>query len=925
MGAVASAVGNIVQGAVSVVTKVVKSVGAITVKAVSAVAKSVEKVGQTVGKIAENIARDPLPTLITYAAQAVGIPAPLTAAAIAAARGSSIQDIAVSAAAVYAGGKVAQNVKVPGLESLSPATQQIIQNTVSGAAGSAAISAISGQSLDNILKSAAAGGISSAVQANLSQMTNAAGQPLFKPGELTTQMINNASAQAVLAVINGKSIQTAIQNAAATTLASYGLTKVASNVKSAYDNLVNKTNELNALLTNKNQSATAIESIASQYSNAVSEMQQVYKNYETNTAEIQNLTNIFNENKAAYDNAVQAIENIKNNPGEFDANYYLQKYPDVANSWYASDPFLHYEEWGQYEEGRYPNANYEIAQNYANQAGTFADRANAAAAQIETLVNQTNEIIANYQTLENNAAAIKNAYDIELTKLEQLATQIDQTANQVQTLTNNLGTAAQQLESAGQAAVSDSINQAIDIATGDVRDRLLADQVASQESQFSQETVNLANQYVNLDPASQEAYQNLVDSGIPPAQAMQQVQSVIQEFNQQQQQQAINSGATEWVDNMGVTNALITGVGVNLSTAEPTPPPPPEPVTFVDVLKNIGGLLGLGTSDPNAVRYALLGTGATGGQFQFGIIGFDTPQKKQQALDQIDLVMDNLTPEERSIIEDVKKSVEAQPITPKPTAGQPGGGGGGGTGAESPESAGPSGGAQTPEFTNVTPAPKPPTLTGPTTVIQPDIVTQVVPSPTGPQNLGPTTPATSTGAASTTQTPLGPSGFPVIQGVTTQQGGTNVVSLGGAGDRDTAILNLISGNGTGQGTGQGGTAGGGFGTGRGEGEGTGVGRGEGSGTGGGIGSGIGIGQGSGIGAGEGVGGGQVLAGPRLITAGGRAVTTANLNMPQQQALLGALLGTGLTSGGTGEPILGEDESKRRLVWNVESLRNALGI
>ena len=156
MGAVASAVGGAISSvgravakAADVVGNVIKSVGSITVKAVNSVATAVSKVGNTIGKIAENIARDPLPTLLTYAAQAasVGTPlapftAPLTAAAIAAARGRSIQEVAISAAAVYAGGKVAQTIKVPGLDSLTPATRQIIQNTVSGAAGSAAVSAI---------------------------------------------------------------------------------------------------------------------------------------------------------------------------------------------------------------------------------------------------------------------------------------------------------------------------------------------------------------------------------------------------------------------------------------------------------------------------------------------------------------------------------------------------------------------------------------------------------------------------------------------------------------------------------------------------------------------------------------------------------------------------------------------------------------
>jgi hypothetical protein len=55
------------------------------------------------------------------------------------------------------------------------------------------------------------------------------------------------------------------------------------------------------------------------------------------------------------------------------------------------------------------------------------------------------------------------------------------------------------------------------------------------------------------------------------------------------------------------------------------------------------------------------------------------------------------------------------------------------------------------------------------------------------------------------------------------------------------------------------------------------------------------------------------------------MTRAAGGIPQADSMLGALLGTALTPAGSTEPIMGEDESKRRAVWNLESLRNALGI
>ena len=56
---------------------------------------------------------------------------------------------------------------------------------------------------------------------------------------------------------------------------------------------------------------------------------------------------------------------------------------------------------------------------------------------------------------------------------------------------------------------------------------------------------------------------------------------------------------------------------------------------------------------------------------------------------------------------------------------------------------------------------------------------------------------------------------------------------------------------------------------------------------------------------------------------GTRTLARTLGLPQADSALGAILGTSLTP--AGEPILGEDESQRRAVWNIESLRNALGI
>jgi hypothetical protein len=144
MGAVAESIG----GAVS---DVFEAAG----DAVSDVGKAVESVGQAIGDTAEAIAQDPIPVLVSVAAQAVGIPAPLTAAAITAARGGSIEDIAKSAGAAYVGGQITQ-----GVSDYLPVSEPVVRDIVGGTLASGTSAAITG---GDIGASALAGGVGSGV------------------------------------------------------------------------------------------------------------------------------------------------------------------------------------------------------------------------------------------------------------------------------------------------------------------------------------------------------------------------------------------------------------------------------------------------------------------------------------------------------------------------------------------------------------------------------------------------------------------------------------------------------------------------------------------------------------------------------------------------------------------------------------------
>jgi hypothetical protein len=127
--------------AVKAVKKVVKKTGEAVGKAVKKVTKAVEKVGKAIDKnIIQPIKEDPVSFVVQVAATAAGIPPPVTAAAITAAKGGDLEDIGKSAVAAYVAPKVGQSVAT----SVASATAgSALQNTLASAAGGAASGATS--------------------------------------------------------------------------------------------------------------------------------------------------------------------------------------------------------------------------------------------------------------------------------------------------------------------------------------------------------------------------------------------------------------------------------------------------------------------------------------------------------------------------------------------------------------------------------------------------------------------------------------------------------------------------------------------------------------------------------------------------------------------------------------------------------------
>lgn len=99
-------VADIVEGAFDAVGDVFEAVGDVVEDVGDVVGDALEYVGNTV----ENVIKDPLPTLLSIAGSAIGIPPPLTSAAITAARGGDLEDIVLSAGTSYVAGQSGQFV-----------------------------------------------------------------------------------------------------------------------------------------------------------------------------------------------------------------------------------------------------------------------------------------------------------------------------------------------------------------------------------------------------------------------------------------------------------------------------------------------------------------------------------------------------------------------------------------------------------------------------------------------------------------------------------------------------------------------------------------------------------------------------------------------------------------------------------------------
>jgi len=183
-------------------------------KAVDKLVDSFGNVIDTTIKKIDSIVRNPLPTIetvaLTYAfgpsgagfseATAVAI----SQAAVAAANGGKIENIALNVAAAYAGGQIGG---VAGA-ALPPETTALVRQVVTSASGAAATTALRGGSMQQIMASGIAGSVNAYVSDALKE------QGFTK---VDNKLITNAASAATNAILNGRSVADAIGNSLAAT------------------------------------------------------------------------------------------------------------------------------------------------------------------------------------------------------------------------------------------------------------------------------------------------------------------------------------------------------------------------------------------------------------------------------------------------------------------------------------------------------------------------------------------------------------------------------------------------------------------------------------------------------------------------------------------------------------------------------------
>ena len=390
----------------------------------------------SIGGMVQNILDNPLVLIETVALTAMLGPGGLAlasqagayaiaSAAVAAANGGSIEQIAISAGAAYVGAQIGAQIGAAtefGTIPFSEQTTQLLadsggmastmQSIVASSSGSAAAAALRGKPLDQVLTAGFTGGINTLVTDQLM----AAG---YNPKDIDTQVIARAVASASGAVLQGQNVGEAITRSTVTTLAQSGMQAAADKIGSTYDQI-------------KENSAT---------------LQGISKDFnETKAAAQQAWDNLTSYEATARDQAGQAsslLEQFNQQRNEVDSltAQYNDK-ADLANSVSRQDAILMARGFtgsGMMWQGEERKIRLQAQAEASDLAGRITSISN----QANDTVNQFYATKAAYEdTVTNKLNPTKASYDGHIREMLRLGDQAVQLSSETEKLGITLGTAA---------------------------------------------------------------------------------------------------------------------------------------------------------------------------------------------------------------------------------------------------------------------------------------------------------------------------------------------------------------------------------------------------------------------------------------------------------------------------------------------------
>lgn len=273
---VAKAGVDIVKGGADLVSSGLKAVGNFASDSLKSVVNGIDKGLDAIGNSVQKILDDPLPTIAMIAGQAAGIPPFITSAAITAARGGDLEDVATSAAISYATSQMMADtpmVDADGNPIIDPETgkQAVRQSAIKDITGSLGESI--GASTSAAVGSAVSAGLNTAVVSSVRAALT--GRPIgdafsagFTSGAIYSgssslvktanvdnnwglsdkqvQYLSGTLGTGLSALVSGKDAPTLIGNYIANAMLNTAKTELAKEAKLAYQNVQATTQKASA-------------------------------------------------------------------------------------------------------------------------------------------------------------------------------------------------------------------------------------------------------------------------------------------------------------------------------------------------------------------------------------------------------------------------------------------------------------------------------------------------------------------------------------------------------------------------------------------------------------------------------------------------------------------------------------------------------